>query len=209
MRFEKEFKEAVSNLPEKEKDKLILRLLKHDLALANQLYFELLSVQTKEERRTEMEAIVINRVADMSQSFFSPGYLLMDMRYLSGEITEHVKTTKDKLGEVSLNLLMLNEVLKQNSSRISNLNPGKFRKIAIYIIARAFKLLVLIRSMHEDYFTDFKSDLFTLGELIGQNDHLMRTAIHNGLDVNWLLSGSIPDDIKQQHERLKQQGFLK
>ena len=40
MTFDKDFKEAISHLPSSEKDKLILRLLKKDLVLANRLYFE-------------------------------------------------------------------------------------------------------------------------------------------------------------------------
>ena len=209
MTFEKEFKEALSNLPDKEKDKLILRLLKRDPALANRLHFELLSTQSTEERRNDMEKIVVERVEHMSQSFYSAGYLLMDMRYLSGEITQHVKITKDKFGEISLNLLMLNEVLRQNLPRLSALTPARARKLSIYIIARSYKLLVLIRSIHEDYLVDFKPDLALLGEHISQSKHLMHTAIHNGLDVNWLLFGEIPEDIKEQHEELKRHGFLK
>ena len=52
--FHKEFKEALSRLPSKEKDKLILRLLKKDLVLANRLLFELLSTNTVEEERQKM-----------------------------------------------------------------------------------------------------------------------------------------------------------
>jgi hypothetical protein len=63
--------------------------------------------------------------------------------------------------------------------------------------------------MHEDLQFDFKEDLEKLGELFVQNDHLMRTAIYNGLDVNWLINAEIPDDIKAIHEGLKKNGYLK
>lgn len=46
MKFDPEFKKALSQLPSGEKDKLILRLLKHDLTLANRLAFELLSADS-------------------------------------------------------------------------------------------------------------------------------------------------------------------
>lgn len=42
-KYSKEFKEAISRLPSTEKDKLIFRLLKHDMALENRLYFELVN----------------------------------------------------------------------------------------------------------------------------------------------------------------------
>jgi len=209
MQFDKDFKEAISNLPDKEKDKLLMRLLKKDDILAKQLYFELVSFKSKEESREEMEEIVKKKVEKMSQSFYSPGYLLMDMRYLSGEITEHVKVTKDKIGEISLNLLMLQEVLKRNSNHILQLRFGKTDKFCLYVVARTFKLLVMIKTLHEDMQTDFNDDLQKLGRLIGANDYLMRTAIHHGLDVNWLIRCDIPDDIKIIHEGLKRNGYLK
>jgi hypothetical protein len=209
MVFEKEFKEALLDLPIKEKDKLLLRLLKRDVALANQLYFELVSTQTVEERRAELEEMVTKRVENMSRQSSSIQDLLLKMRYLSGDITEQVKITKDKFGEISLNLLMLNKVLESNNPKISFFSRGKAQKFAIYIIARAFKLLVLIRGMHEDYQADFRFDLETLGELIAQNELLMRTAIHHGLEVKWLIEGEIPENIKQKQDALRKQGFLK
>lgn len=209
MVFEKEFKEALLDLPVKEKDKLLLRLLKRDVPLANQLYFELVSTQTVEERRSELEEMVVKRASNMSKRSSSIHDLLKEMRSLSGDITEQVKITKDKFGEISLNLLMLNEILKTNKPQISFFYRVKAHKFAVYIIARAFKLLVLIRAMHEDYLADFRDDLAMLGELIAENELLMKTAINNGLDVNWLISGEIPEDIKQRQDSLKKQGFLK
>lgn len=209
MVFEKEFKEALLDLPVKEKDKLLLRLLKRDVPLANQLYFELVSTQTVEERRSELEEMVVKRVSNMSKRSSSIQDLLKEMRSLSGDITEQVKITRDKFGEISLNLIMLNEILKTNKPRISFFYRAKAHKFAVYVIARAFKLLVLIRAMHEDYLADFRDDLATLGELIAENELLMKTAINNGLDVNWLISGEIPENIKQRQDSLKKQGFLK
>jgi len=49
--YTKEFETAISHLPAKEKDKLILRLLKKDLILANRLQFELVDNGNIEERR--------------------------------------------------------------------------------------------------------------------------------------------------------------
>ena len=44
--------------------------------------------------------------------YYSPGYLLLELRSISGRITQHVKTTKDKYGEVALNCLLLNQAFK-------------------------------------------------------------------------------------------------
>jgi len=210
MTFPKEFKEAISHLPSSEKDKLILRLLKHDLLLANRLLFELVDARSVEDRREAMGKHVLSRVKRMTETFYSIGYLNMDVRYLSGDITEHVRVTKDKYGEVSLNILLLKEVIKWNQDHILNSKPPiKRRKFAVALIARVFKVLLLIKKMDADLLLEFKKDLFELGDLIGENDFLMNTSISNGLDVNWLLRAEIPDDIVQIHKEIKNNGFLK
>ncbi|OFX24114.1 MAG: hypothetical protein A2033_13945 [Bacteroidetes bacterium GWA2_31_9] len=208
MKFEPEFKRAISQLPSAEKDKLIFRLLKYDLVLANRLNFELLSSKNVDERRAEMEIIVKTNVEKMTNYFHSPGYLMMDMRYLSGEITTHVKTTKDKFGEISLNLLMLNEVLRLNNKNIDQSKAVKSYKFCIYVIARAFKILILINALHEDYRIEFNDNLINLGELISESNYLMQTAIRNGFDVNWLLKADIPKNINEIHRKIRNEGFL-
>jgi hypothetical protein len=207
--FSKEFKKAIQELPSTEKDKLIFRLLKRDLDLANRLHFELVDVETVEDKRAAFEIEMLRKINYFSKRFYSVGYLLQDTRFLSGDITNHVKITKDKFGEISLNMKMLNHLLLINNERIQSSTYSKAYTLCTYVIARAFKILLLIKAIDEDYFLDFKEDLSLLGELIGQNPMLMRTAINNGLDVNWLLSGEIPYDIAAIHKDIRANGFLK
>ena len=207
--FSKEFKQAIQEMPSKEKDKLIFRLLRRDLDLANRLHFELVDVETVEDKRAAFEKSMLTKIKYFSERFYSVGYLLQDTRFLSGEITNHVKITKDKFGEISLNMKMLIHLLTINNERIQTHSYSKSYTLCIYVIARAFKVLLLIKAIDEDYFIDFKEDLSQLGRLIGQNPMLMRTAINNGLDVNWLLSGEIPEDIVAMHKDIRANGFLK
>ena len=207
--FSKEFKQAIQELPSTEKDKLIFRLLKKDLDLANRLHFELVDIETVEEKRMTFEKTMLKKIKHYSEQFYSLGYLQQDTRYMSGEINEHVKITKDKFGEISLNIKMLIQLLKINNERIQAYTYSKSYTLSICVIARAFKILLLIKAIDEDYFIDFKEDLALLGELIGQNPMLMKTAINNGLDVNWLLSGEIPSDIVAIHKDIRANGFLK
>ena len=209
MKFSKEFKEAIANLPDSEKDKLLFRLLKKDLDLVNKLTFELISDESVDDKREKIEQSITVTTKKMEQDFYSVGYLLMELRFLSGEITDHVKITKDKFGEASLNLLMLNEFLKSNSKFILQSTPGKSNKLCIYIIARAFKILILIKKMHEDYFIDFENQLIQLGQQIAEIPFLIKTAINNGFDINWLVKPEIPEDIINIHKEIKAQGFLK
>lgn len=209
MKFEPEFKTAISNLSSSEKDKLIFRLLKKDLLLANQLLFELIDTDTIDDKREKMQKNIIRQVEQMTNRFYSSGYLMMDLRYLSGEITQHIKVTKDKTGEAALNLLMLNEVLEKNNPAINNERANKSEKLNIYIVARVFKILLLIQKMDEDYFIEYKENLITLGQLIGANHHLMNIAIHHGLDVNWLINAEIPNNLVEIHKKIKENGYLK
>lgn len=63
--------------------------------------------------------------------------------------------------------------------------------------------------MDEDIVLDFKEDLRILGELIGDNEKIMTTAIKNSLDVNWLLNVGIPENLVSIHREIKNNGFLK
>lgn len=209
MKFDKEFKLALTHLPEKEKDKLIIRLLKKDLTLARRLYFELVETDTIEEKRENLAEAISKRIKLMTQHFYSPGYLMMDMREISGVITEHIKTTKDKYGEVSLNLLMLNEVLSQNLTNINNATNTKRYKFGIYVLSRTFKILILINSFHEDLKIEFEDELFTLSKVIGKSEFLMKLAIQNGLDLNWINTNNIPENIAKIHKDIRERGFLR
>jgi len=209
MKFEDDFKKAIKAMPEAEKDKLLLRLLKQDITLANQLYFELVDEGTVETRREQMEARVVTMVERATNTYHSPGYLMMDLRYLSGEISEHVKVTHDKFGEVHLNLRMLALALSGNANRLNRESIGRAEKLYVYVVAKVFNMLVLMQKLHPDLCYDLQRDLQQIGELIGANPGMMRTAMAHGLDVNWLLHGEVPDNIAAMQKDLRQRGYLK
>ena len=209
MKFSKEFKEAVLHLSESEKDKLLIRLLKKDENLVNRLYFELIDDQTVDDHRLKMESRVEVRAEEITRFAKSLNHLKMLTRYLSGEISEHVRITKDKFGEVSLNLLMLNTLLQHSKKLFRKSTQIQARKFSLYVIVRTYRTLLLIDKMHEDLHMEFEDDLHQLGNLIGDEPTLMHFAMQNGLDVNWLIKNEIPEDIAQYHKDLKAQGFLK
>lgn len=209
MKLPEELKNAVSQLPSKEKDKLIFRLLRRDTDLANRLLFELVSDDTVSDRRAELKKKLKADIERATNRFYSPGYLNMDMRYMSGAISEHVRITKDRVGEILLNLYITNEIVKKNGEKILRFSYGKAHKFCIGIVARVFKVMLLIRKQHSDFMIEFEDDLRALGQLMGDNPYLMQTAIHNGLDVNWLLQADIPEDIETIYKDLKAKGYLK
>lgn len=209
MTFTKEFKEAIHNLPSAEKDKLILRLLKKDLVLANQLLFELVDTDTVDQKRDYVQKELTRYLNNSMDRYYTIGIFLMEMRFASGKINDHVSITKDKVGEISLNIQLLTESIQHIKLYILNTKPKNAYSTCIYIIARAFKILLLIKAQHEDLYLEFKEGVIKLGQLIGENDVLMRYAINNGLDVNWLIRYEIPENIVAIHKEIRANGFLK
>jgi len=211
MVLDKKLKEAITQLSSSEKDKLIFRMLKKDLDLANRLHFELLSCDSKEDRRKQAQKEVEYRI-NMSKfhiEYATPGILMMEMRDASGIINEHLHITKDKYGEVYLQLFLLKEYLKIYNENFKDSSLQKSYKLNIYCISKAFKIMVLLKKMHEDLQFDFADDISEAGCLFGDNPMLMKTAIHNGFDVNWLIMNKIPDDIDKIEKDLRQRGYLK
>jgi hypothetical protein len=208
MTFDPELKKALQLLPDKEKDKLILRLLKHDLQLANRLRFELVDSDSVQDKRDHVKSRIIKRIQLATEHYYSSGYLLMDVREISGEINEHVSITKDKHGEIILNCFMILYLLKLNNNRIALEAQDKSYTLFIYIVARVFKILMLIQKQHEDLHLEFKDDIKAIGEFIGNNHNLMKIAINNGLDVNWLIQFNIPKNIIEIHKKLRKSGML-
>lgn len=204
-----DFKKALQELPDKEKDKLILRLLRRDMDLAEKLYFELVDTDSIEDKRRIMEITISKQIKRFSENFHSLDYIAVEMRSISGKISHHVKITKDKFGEISLNLQMLNEVIEQNTFSLTHSKPQKSAKFYNYVIVRTFKILLLIDVLHDDFLLEFKEDLNRLGENISKNKMLLKTAIYNSLDINWVLNAEIPENISQIHKEIKAAGFFK
>lgn len=209
MTFDDDFKKAIKAMPEAEKDKLLLRLLKQHVPLANRLFFELVDETSVDGRRDVMEARVVTMVDRAVNTYHSPRILMMDLRYLSGDISQHVQITKDKYGEVFLNLRMLALALSGNAIRLNSASYGSSEKLCVYVVAKVFNQLVLMQKLHPDLHYDFKKDLETIGNLMGANDHMMRTAMHHGLNVNWLITGDVPENIAEMQKDLRQRRYLK
>jgi len=209
MKIETEFKEAILSMPEKEKDKLLLRLIKKDKVLVNQLYFQLLETKSVEAFRTEIEVRFQKIVAAVKTRFYSSDIYLYEVKEMSGMINELVSTTKDKYSEPYLNLKMLILSLSNLREELIHEMPNKSYAFNMYVIARSFKILTQIKAMHEDLQYDFKEDVETLGVLIGSFPSIMKLCIYNGLVVNWLINFEIPEDIVAIQKDLRARGFLK
>lgn len=208
MEYSKEFKAALSNFSPSEKDKLIFRLLKKDKLLSKKLYFELIDPETIDNKRDAMEEIVEEKVTLSSKYTSNQKYFLSIIRKISAEITEHVKITTDKFGEVSLNLLLINKILDYNED-LGRQRFDNVYKLYLYIINKTVKALTLTRKLDVDYWMEIDEYLDELKGKILQNRYLSKLFINNGIDLNWLTSDKIPENFDQIIKEIKSQGFLR
>lgn len=185
-----DLKKAISKLSPLEKDKLLFRLLPSNPSLVEQLNFKLLETgDTKELRRDELRELIKKNMEKYQAYYYSPGYLLMLLRDLSGEINRHVKTTKDKYGEVELNFTMLNLSLHFFGAAVAETSPQRSRTFNNYVIKRAIKLLKLMGKMHEDLVLDFQPAMKKLAGHIRKNANLMQVAENEGLEIGLMEEG--------------------
>ncbi len=207
---EKEFKRALSDVSHKEKDKLIWRLLRKDWYLREQLYFNMVDTRGVEELREECAELVIEKVKKLGYKGAYMAQMQRFIRQVSGDITHHVRITKDKYGEIELNLLMLNELLREHQIFIINSDSEKYkRKLFLYVVNRIFRTMVQLQKIHEDLRLDFSEAFETLGKSIVEIPELYELADVNGLENHWLTEFEIPENIAEVYKGLKFQGLLK
>lgn len=208
MEYSKEFKAALSDFSSAEKDRLIFRLLKKDKLLSKKLYFELIDPETTDNKRDAMEEIVEEKVILASKYISNQKYFLSIVRKISAEITEHVKITTDKYGEVSLNLLLINKILDYNED-LGRQRFDNVYRLYLYIINKTVKALVLTKKLDVDYWMEIDEHLDELKGKILQNHYLSKLFINNGIDMNWLTSDQIPENFELIIKEIKSQGFLR
>ena len=209
MKYNDEFKVALAQLPSSEKDKLLWRLLKRDELLALRLEFELLAPYDAIDKRNELAELIHGRTAAIVGRRERLSAILSQFRCLSGDITRHVYIMKDKIGEVSLNFVLLQEAM-QVLANPSYLFVGKnTQKYVMYMLNKLYRTCMLINKLHIDYHIEVEDEAQRLGETILANPDLMKYVKHHKFNINWLIDFDIPDDLDKIYKAVKQQGLLK
>jgi hypothetical protein len=181
-----DLKNALLRLPAKDKDKLLLRLIAKSDLLVKQLEFDLLEDKsTTDSRAAKIRVQIEQRLQNSSGSSQTPGYLLMDYRYINPIITEHVKVTKDKYGEVTLPIYLLSNGLRINKDILAKFSRNRFDTLAPYIVKRVQQVLVKIPKLHEDYYFEIRRDLNELLDLIYQIPQISAYADDVDLPKKW------------------------
>jgi len=155
--IEKELKKEILQLPQGEKDKLLLRLVAKDGDLVERLRFVLIEEEsTTEERRLAVQESI---AATATGNYSNPdGWLLKAMRSLSSAITHHVKITKDKYGDIELSLYLLNAFFDAQGQHFRHLGRQNER-ICAYVAKKAESILKKLNKLNPDYYIEFEENV--------------------------------------------------
>ncbi|MBE8714074.1 hypothetical protein [Sphingobacterium hungaricum] len=173
-----ELKKAVLNLSQKEKDKLLVRLIGKDKLLLKQLHFQLLEDEYDLENRVKELKAYLAKVIDISKKTISntPTYanfkeLNYVLRHASGVINEHEKVTKDKIGEFESRLLLIKTSISLFPKLFQPDSSLAAEKLKIYMTGRIKNLVMKFEKLHEDIQFDYQEIM----------DYILDFADHNKL----------------------------
>lgn len=209
MKFHDDFKAALTLLPSKEKDKLLWRLIKRDELLARRLEFELLAPYDAIDKRNELADHIRKGIARYKDGGYRLAEILSQCRRFSGDITRHVYVTKDKVGEITLNLVLLQEALGLLHRPPFRFSFRVMEKYATYMMNKLYRVCIMINKLHADYHIELEDDAQKLGAIMQANPDLMKYVKSVKFNVDWLTDMNIPDDMDTYYKTIKQQGLLK
>ncbi|RZL20303.1 MAG: hypothetical protein EOO96_25235, partial [Pedobacter sp.] len=105
----KNLKSAITDLPVKEKDRLLLRLIAKDKVLTEHLHYKLLESEIDlEDRKEKIKADVSEQIPELKK--LNAKEALVKVRKMITSVNHFYKVTKDPIGEVELKIFILNNV---------------------------------------------------------------------------------------------------
>lgn len=156
-----DLKQAVLDLSEKEKNKLLIRLINKDQLLIEQLHYRLLEdefdlIKRYEDLKQEIEnSLVQNKALIPSARINTRANLYLSMlRNLSGKISHFSKVTKSSFYELELRIFLLIKSSEMFQS-IQNEDSVFGYKARNYQITKIKIILKLFDKLHEDLRYDF------------------------------------------------------
>lgn len=148
----KDLKAAITALPVKEKDKLLLRLIGKDKVLTEHLHFKLLEDESDLEQRSlnlhEEIDDAVARLRAVSKS--NSKDVLSVMRALNGKINLHQKVTKDLNSEMELRLHLLKDMPIVIAAGTYGTLYLHNEKLQTYFVKTTLSVYKKYLKMHED-----------------------------------------------------------
>lgn len=157
-----DLRKALFNLPQKEKDQLLARLVAQDAVLTEQMAYRLLEgPDALEDRRAQLRTQIDDPVRGYHQT---PNDLLVIVRQLQARIGYHARITGDAFGEVELTLRLLNRVFEHQSALVGRLH-GPTQPLLQHLAKRTHEALHQTEKLHPDYHLELSA---AIGELLGR-----------------------------------------
>lgn len=182
VKIPKELKEAICQMPQKEKDKILLRLVAKDELLVAKLEHQLFG----DENETRALAEEIKEEIDKMTSYDhdTPGWLMMAMRSENGDITRHVKVTKDKKGEIELTLYLLSQTFKKQKDFLKKY-AYRADKFGGYVCKRTDFVLKKIIKLHPDLQFDYKNEVEFILDFLHTSKATQADAVLQKIPTDW------------------------
>jgi len=157
----KDLKEEIKSLPEKEKDKLLLRLIAKDKVLTEHLHFKLLEDEHDLVTRYEkLMALIDETVKELwSDKRLTSKDTLLKMRKLNGSINHHFKVTKDVTTEMELRIHLLNRIPLDFKEGVFSPQHKFNEKLFVYFVKSSASVLNKYYKLHEDLQFDLRESL--------------------------------------------------
>lgn len=186
-----ELKEAILTQSEKEKDKLLVRLINKDKKLMEQLHFMLLEsendlIKRIQNVKTELEKVFDRTEKDVARKTanYKHKELTSYLKSASGIVNEHASITKNKESELDLRLLILEETFDTFHNLYQENSFGyKADLHFIYQATRIKAVVALYEKLHEDLQYEYRERLFNIIKFVHNSilsDYLVQ------LNVNYL-----------------------
>ena len=182
-----ELKEAILEMPEREKDKLLIRLVSKDTSLMAKLRHQLLEDEVDmEQRRDEIMQQMEDTFTREGFAFWThtPGLVMMVMRDFSGDINKHVKITKDKYGEIALLTRLVNLPFREQYSLLVE-KQHRADKFAAYACRKAQIVFNKLKRFDRDYYLDFEKEVNQMLDYLKNYPPSAKLMDEYGLPQGW------------------------
>jgi hypothetical protein len=156
----KDLKYAITALPVKEKDKLLLRLIAKDKILTEHLHFKLLEDEADlQERRSALLEEITDKVKGVKANVKD---ILLVFRTLNAKVSHHYKVTKDVITELELRIYLLKQIPIDSKDGHYAAYSKFDERLVIYFIRTTLAAYKKYLKLHEDLQFDLQTDLNTL-----------------------------------------------
>lgn len=153
----KELKAEIKSLPEKEKDKLLLRLIAKDKVLTEHLHFMLLENEDDlASRFVKLTDDIGAALAELKTKKHNAKETLFKVRKLVGMINHHFKVTKDIMTDLELRIHLLQNVPIDFREGLFSPMHKFNEKLYVYFVKAVVSTLTKMRKLHEDVQFDLR-----------------------------------------------------